>query len=151
VNLNACVDEALQLIKLSDVGREVTCINEVPKDLKARGNHQRLLQVFVNLVNNALQASSPGDRVAIRGSRLPGGVEIHVDDEGAGIPSGLLDQIFEPFFTTKPPGEGTGLGLSVVYSIIQDHGGLVYADSHAQGGTRFSIRLPAIEEEETMA
>ncbi|AHK78899.1 histidine kinase [Ectothiorhodospira haloalkaliphila] len=151
VNLRDCVEEALQLIKLSDVGREVTCVNEVPNDLKARGNHQRLLQVFVNLVNNALQASIPGDRVAIRGTRLPGGVEIHVDDEGAGIPSGLLDQIFEPFFTTKPPGEGTGLGLSVVYSIIQDHGGLVYADSRAQGGTRFSIRLPAIEEEETMA
>ncbi|MBK1691409.1 sensor histidine kinase [Ectothiorhodospira mobilis] len=147
VDLRACVDEALQLVQLGESGREIACLNHVPRDLRARGNQQRLLQVFVNLINNALQASRAGDRITITGERVPGGVEVHVEDEGSGIEDGLLDQIFEPFFTTKPPGEGTGLGLSVVYSIIQDHGGTVFADNRPEGGTRFRIRLPAAEEE----
>ncbi|EHQ51167.1 two-component sensor CbrA [Ectothiorhodospira sp. PHS-1] len=147
VNMRACVDEAIHLVQLSDSGRDMRCFNEVPDTLIARGNAQRLLQVFVNLINNALQAGRPGDRIVIRGEYVLGSVEIQVEDEGSGIPESVLDRIFEPFFTTKPPGEGTGLGLSVVYSIIQDHGGMVYADNLPEGGTRFHIRLPAVEEE----
>jgi len=73
----------------------------------------------------------------------PVAVEVAVEDEGHGIDPALIERIFEPFFTTKPPGQGTGLGLSVVYSIIEEHGGTVAASNRPTGGTRFELRLPA--------
>lgn len=137
----------MQLVQLSDTARDRICENHLPSGMRVWGNYQRLLQVFVNLLNNAIQASLPGDRVRVRGEFRGEFVEIQVEDEGGGIPESLLDRVFEPFFTTKPPGEGTGLGLSVVYSIIQDHGGAVYVENLPDGGTRFTLRLPMDDSE----
>jgi signal transduction histidine kinase len=67
---------------------------------------------------------------------------IRVSDQGTGIPEELRDRVFEPFFTTKNPGEGTGLGLPLVYSIIRDHAGSINIDSNPGDGTRMLIRLP---------
>ncbi|ACL72116.1 two-component sensor CbrA [Thioalkalivibrio sulfidiphilus HL-EbGr7] len=142
VDIKICVDEAMQLVQLSDTARAHLFENRLPPGITVRGSHQKLLQVFVNLINNAMQASGPGDRIRIQGEATAGFAEILVEDEGTGIPETLLDRVFEPFFTTKPPGEGTGLGLSVVYSIIQDHGGAVYVDNLPQGGACFTLRLP---------
>ncbi len=141
--LHRCVAEAVQLVQLSDRWPQIDCRNQVPESLQVRGDPQRLLQVFVNLINNAAQASQPGDTIQIDAQRRSGKVRIVVEDEGSGIPEMLLDRIFEPFFTTKPPGEGTGLGLSVVYSIIEDHGGLIYAERRYPKGTRFVLLLSA--------
>jgi len=147
IRLRDCVDEAIHLVQLADAARMVSCTNAISRALTARGNHQRLLQVFVNLLNNAVQASAAGDHVLIRGCSNGGFVLVAVEDEGAGIAASLLDRIFEPFFTTKPVGEGTGLGLSVVYSIVEDHGGQVYAENRVPRGTRFTVHLPAEEQE----
>jgi Na+/proline symporter/signal transduction histidine kinase len=142
VDIRACVDEAMQLVQLSDQARGRHFENRLDESILVRGSHQRLLQVFVNLFNNAMQACAPGDRIHIQGEVYGNFAEVHVEDEGKGIPDSLLDRIFEPFFTTKPPGEGTGLGLSVVYSIIHDHGGSVYVENLPEGGARFTLRLP---------
>jgi signal transduction histidine kinase len=73
-------------------------------------------------------------------------VLISVSDTGAGIHPELIDKIFNPFFTTKPPGEGTGLGLSVSYGIIQDHNGRIEVRSEINKGSTFTIVLPLKEE-----
>lgn len=148
-NLRHCVEEAIQLVQLSVSGREISCLNQVLACIMVKGDPQRLLQVFVNLINNALQASQPGDRICIDASVANTKVKITVEDEGSGIPEPLLERIFEPFFTTKPPGEGTGLGLSVVYSIVEDHGGLIYAERRNPRGTRFVLRLSSASESTT--
>jgi signal transduction histidine kinase len=72
-------------------------------------------------------------------------VRVEVRDEGSGIAHDLLPRVFEPFFTTKPVGEGTGLGLSVAYGIVRDHGGWMSVRSEPGAGTVFSVHLPAAE------
>jgi signal transduction histidine kinase len=69
-------------------------------------------------------------------------VVVEVEDNGSGIAPEVLPRIFEPFFTTKPVGQGTGLGLSVGYGIVRDHGGSIEVDSAPSRGTTFRIRLP---------
>jgi signal transduction histidine kinase len=73
-------------------------------------------------------------------------VDLIVEDEGTGIPKAIMDRLFEPFFTTKDPGEGTGLGLALVYSIVEEHYGQITIDSPAdpelQRGTRIRVTLP---------
>ncbi len=112
------------------------------------GNHDRLVQVFVNLLLNAAQAVGEGEtsRNYIRlGTRADaeGRVVIEVEDSGGGIPVADLGQIFDPFFTTKPVGEGTGLGLWVCHSIVTGHGGSISVDSRRGEGTIFRVVFPA--------
>ncbi|HEY5514143.1 MAG TPA: ATP-binding protein [Geomonas sp.] len=110
-----------------------------------RGNANQLQQVLMNLMINAQQAmagSSGTVRLsARRGER--GAVELRVSDTGPGIPKEIQGRIFEPFFTTKPAGQGTGLGLSVTYGIVKDHGGEIRLECEAGAGTTFVITLPA--------
>jgi signal transduction histidine kinase len=146
VDLEHCVDEAIGLVQLGDRARQVLWQNEVGPGTRVSGDYQRLIQVFVNLLSNAVDASQRGGSVTIRASRQPRGVVIEVEDQGSGIAPDLHEQIFEPFFTTKPPGQGTGLGLAMVYSIIEDHAGSIVAQSVPDGGTRFVITLPAVDE-----
>jgi signal transduction histidine kinase len=106
------------------------------------GERQRLLQVLVNLLTNAYDASEPGAQVRMNVSKRDADVTIVVSDQGEGISKQHLEHIFEPFFTTKRPGEGTGLGLSLVYKIVQDHGGRIDVHSDQGQGTRVSLCLP---------
>jgi signal transduction histidine kinase len=101
-------------------------------------------QVFLNVLLNAVQASAPGGAVEVRTrpDEASGGVAIEVQDNGHGIKAEYLPHIFDPFFTTKPVGQGTGLGLSVSYGIVRDHGGSIDVDSEVGRGTLFRIRLP---------
>lgn len=106
----------------------------------------QLQQVLLNLVQNAVQASSRGGTVTIRAFRREGerpAVAIQVEDRGHGIAPDLLPRIFEPFFTTRP--KGTGLGLFVAHGIVQRHGGTLEVESDAQG-TRFRVVLPEAPE-----
>ena len=104
----------------------------------------QLQQVFLNLVQNAVQATAPGGRVLLRASKLAGEgpprVMIEVEDSGAGIAAEHLPRIFDPFFTTRPT--GTGLGLFVAHGIVQRHGGTIEAESEPGKGTRFRVTLP---------
>ena len=113
-------------------------------------NVSEIEQVVSNLVVNAIQSMPRGGRVVVSG-----GLEDHptlskdisctwlsIEDEGEGIVSEHIEHIFDPFFTTKPVGEGTGLGLSVAYGIVADHGGWFTVNSKPGKGSRFAIHFP---------
>jgi len=140
------VDEAASLISLSSKGKNIEFINNCPKDLKVIGDIQKLIQVFVNLLGNARDASDAGDSVTITATIQDNAAQVTVTDNGCGIPEEQLEHIFEPFFTTKDPGEGTGLGLALVYSIIEEHYGHIQfispADRTQGKGTQVKITLP---------
>ena len=122
--------------------RDVRLEIEAPPGLAVRGNSGELLQALVNLVLNARDASPDGKCVRIGASSQGSWAVIDVDDEGRGVPPELMERIFEPFFTTKPPGEGTGLGLSLVASIVEGHGGSIVVTRAPAGGARFRVRIP---------
>uniref|UniRef100_C6E551 histidine kinase n=1 Tax=Geobacter sp. (strain M21) TaxID=443144 RepID=C6E551_GEOSM len=109
-----------------------------------RGNANQLQQVLMNLMLNAQQAmSGKTGTVKLSARRLEqGGVELRVADNGPGISKEIQGKIFDPFFTTKPAGQGTGLGLSVTYGIVKDHGGEIHLESEEGVGTTFIITLP---------
>jgi PAS domain S-box-containing protein len=143
VNLHDTVVEAIRLVRLSRSGRAVECLNACPPELELQGDRQRFLQLFINLLTNACDASRPGDEVEVSATREDSRVRIEVRDRGEGIPQDLCNRVFEPFFTTKRPGEGTGLGLPMVYKIIEDYGGSIKLDSKSGAGTRVIVRLPS--------
>jgi two-component system NtrC family sensor kinase len=102
-----------------------------------------LRQVFLNLINNAMDAIQKGGEITIETEIGEGdSVEVKVGDTGTGIPKENLGKIFDPFFTTKPPGKGTGLGLSICHGIIEKLGGSISVASQVGKGTVFSIKLP---------
>jgi signal transduction histidine kinase len=121
---------------------------ELPADLPPiLGASNQLRQVFLNLFINAVHAMPSGGRLTVKAAgRHDGRVCVEVADTGTGIPPDALPRIFDPFFTTKEPGEGTGLGLSVSYSIVKKHGGEIEVASEAGKGTVFHLCLPAAEQ-----
>ena len=106
----------------------------------------RIEQVLLNLVNNAVDAMPEGGRLTF-GSRVAadGSVQVTIADTGVGIAPEHLGRVFDPFFTTKDPGQGTGLGLSVSYAIVEQHGGSIEVASDAGRGTCFTLSLPALD------
>ena len=111
-------------------------------------DENQMQQVLLNLVQNAHQAmarQSGERRLTVRVRPRDRHVAIEVLDTGPGIAPHLLSRIFDPFFTTKAPGEGSGLGLSVSYGIVGQHGGRLYAENRPEGGAMFVVELPAGE------
>jgi len=117
---------------------------DLADNLCVKGSANRLHQVALNLVENALDASTATDKPISVCARQKGDqVEIFVRDHGTGIDEHDIHKIFDPFFTTKPVGQGTGLGLWVCYEIIQDHKGQISVRNHDNSGAEFKISLPA--------
>ena len=118
-------------------------------------DHNRLEQVFINLVTNAMYAmDDKGLRLGnkkwkrllkIKSFSADGQVVVTVSDTGKGIPAEIMDKIFEPFFTTREVGQGTGLGMSVSYRIISDYGGTIEIESEVDKGTTFTLKFPCVE------
>lgn len=114
-------------------------------------DHNRLEQVFMNLVTNARDAldengqhsEKGGKQLIIRSCLEKGLIVVTVADNGAGMPEDARDKVFEPFFTTKKPGEGTGLGMSISYGIITGYDGTITVDSEVGRGTTFRLTFPA--------
>ena len=143
-NVRQCVDDAMRLVRLSHAGKQIEFFNQCPPEAAIRGERQRMIQVFVNLLSNACDASHPGDRIQVSGRTDGDFIEVVVRDYGDGIPEELQDHVFEPFFTTKQPGEGTGLGLPMVYNIVAEHAGTVVLRSREGEGTSVILRVPAV-------
>jgi len=119
------------------------------------GDAEKLHQVFINLFNNAQDAMLEGGLIVISTEKVDDEVQVTFRDSGIGIADGIKNKIFEPFFTTKEVGEGTGLGLSVSYGIVQEHGGSISVESPTKDpetqelstGTAFRVRFPAARED----
>ncbi len=139
------VDETLQLATNQIKLAKVKVKGEVDQNLPSiHGDFQQLVQVFLNIVLNALDAMSGGGTltISITGTRGGDFVSFAFTDTGTGIPDHLLSSIFDPFFTTKPGAKGTGLGLSVSLGIVQQHGGDIRVQSEPGEGTTFTVLLP---------
>jgi PAS domain S-box-containing protein len=147
VNLNRLIDQTLflnsNLLKIDGVKVEKKLGADLP-DLV--GSEDQLQQVFMNLVSNASEAmeATGGGILSIESQHLlsEDSLLINFKDTGAGIPQENISKLFEPFFTTKKMGKGVGLGLSVAYGIIQEHGGSIYVKSEVGQGTTFQVKLP---------
>ena len=121
-----------------DIQKHLPCI---------RGDRQKLKQVFINLILNALDAAGKEGEIKIRVEKgfHPGFLAVHVEDNGPGIPPHILPYIFDPFFTTKPPGKRTGLGLSVSQGIVTQHGGRIDVTNQEGKYTRFTVLIPSTD------
>lgn len=115
---------------------------------KITGDAEKLKQVFMNLLMNARQAISGKGEISVTTRRNGNSVDIAISDTGSGIAPQVMNKIFDPFFTTKPVGEGTGLGLSVSYGIVQDHNGHIEVESRPGKGSTFTVILPLVEQSE---
>ncbi len=148
VDLHAVMDGALALLRHQLALQQVIWNKDYQPDLpRVQGTPELLQQVFINLILNACHAMPKGGTLSV-GTRTATGnqVEIWFTDTGCGIPADLSQTIFEPFFTTRPPGDGIGLGLSVSYSLIQQHQGTIEVKSQVDQGATFIIRLPCAEQ-----
>jgi two-component system NtrC family sensor kinase len=144
VSLPEVIRKAVRLLEnelaLGNVELELDLPEHLPP---VHGNARNLQQVFVNLFLNAIQAMPQGGVLEVRIAIAENGwLRIDVCDTGVGISADDLSRVFDPFFTTKDPGEGTGLGLSVSYSIVKEHQGRITVTSSENNGTTFSVFLP---------
>jgi two-component system sensor histidine kinase PilS (NtrC family) len=148
VDVTRVLDEVLVLLQHRPVPAELTVIREFGDNLWTRADPQQLRQAIWNLCINAVQSMPDGGEVRVGARELtdesPGRLQLRITDSGQGIPEKDLPHIFEPFYSTKP--EGSGIGLALVYRVIQDHGGLVEVRSKPGAGTTFTLTLPGSAE-----
>lgn len=151
-DLRATVEAAVRITAYLARKAQIEVITDLPKQsVVVTYDAQQIEQVLINLIQNAIQAMSSGGTLRVNLSQSGAAVALAVQDTGSGIAPENLRRIFDPFFTTKPPGEGTGLGLSVSYGIIARHHGRIDVDSVVGQGTTFTILLPAQQPEESAA
>jgi PAS domain S-box-containing protein len=144
VELAALLDKAIGYCELVAQKAGVTLVRQFGEVPRFLGVRQNLVQVFVNLITNAVHATAAGGAITIISSADAHSAQVQVADNGAGIAPEVVGRIFEPFFTTKPDGKGTGLGLSIVQGIVENHGGTISVDSTPGKGTTFSVQLPLV-------
>lgn len=143
VNVNDVLEESLKMVQLAIKKNTVEVVKKFQPVEKIKANTGEIQQVFTNLITNAFQAmDGRGGKLVLSTRSLNDLVEVKVSDDGMGIPQKYLSQIFDPFFTTKKPGEGTGLGLNIVYRIVTKHEGTIDVESTEQVGTTFTIKFP---------
>jgi PAS domain S-box-containing protein len=150
VDLNEVISEALALIGADARRRRVALGTELARDLPiVRGDKVHLQQVLLNLVFNGMEAMAgvPGERgltvrTGVKENRF---AEVAVSDTGPGILPERLGRLFDPFFSTKK--EGMGMGLSIARSLVEAHGGRIWAENHPGGGATFRFTLPTVREQ----
>lgn len=146
VLLEQCIEESITLVSLDKKAKEIDIQVDCEASLKIAGDEQRLLQVLINLITNARDASRDGSTIKIEAYAKNNRTFVSVIDQGVGISEAIKDRVFDPFFTTKEPGEGTGLGLSLVFSIVEDMDGdidIISPVDKTQGtGTKVQMSFP---------
>jgi two-component system, NtrC family, sensor kinase len=154
LDLNKLIKQNLMLnsnlIKLN----RIEVIEEFAYDLPLiDGSEDQIRQVIMNLLSNAVESmrTTSEKKLTIKTYGAEDNIGIEIADTGAGIPKEVMSNIFEPFYTTKKKGKGVGLGLSVVYGIINEHKGQIYVDSTPEKGTCFFITLPLKMDPETVS
>jgi PAS domain S-box-containing protein len=149
LQMNALIEEIVELCQSSiGIGKVSLRLDLKPNLAKVRGDRVRLQQILLNLITNALEAmkEKPSRILTIRSTmQAPDIVTVSVSDSGTGIDESKMDAVFKPFFSTKK--DSLGLGLAVCRSIIEEHGGRIWAENNPPGGTTFSFSLKALRGE----
>ena len=147
VPLRHLIDEAWALVAIDNKAAASRFANQVDPGDVVNGNSDRLVQVFVNLLRNALYAIPASGEIAVHSRRLHRNaqpwISVAVEDNGPGIAPDVLPDIFEAFVSTRLDAKGTGLGLTVAEGIVHQHGGTIAASNRAQGGACLEVTLPA--------
>ena len=146
VDLGEIVDDSLEMFQERIAHSRITVDKSIESSLPpVHADRDQLIQVLINLVMNSLHAMPEGGRLRLSLAREGSHVCLGVSDTGHGMPEEIRSKVFEPFITTKDFGKGTGLGLTVVKGIIEEHGGTIFVESVVDKGTTFWIRLPLDE------
>ena len=152
VNLQEVIDSSLEFTKARWMDEaqskdiKITIEKKFSQLPPIAGNVSELIELFTNLINNAIDAMTQGGEISIESFTANGQVSITLKDTGIGIPEAIRDRIFDPFFTTKGV-QSTGLGLSAAYGIIKRHAGTIVAEGLQGAGTAFTITFPVCEKE----
>jgi two-component system, NtrC family, sensor kinase len=150
VNVNKVLEETIDFLRNEAHYRNIEIHSEHALNLpETTSDSTQLQQVFLNILNNAIDALGKDGRITVQTVFCPRDREmaINIADNGPGIPNEMLNKIFDPFFTTKEVGKGTGLGLSISYSIVEKLGGRIMVASEVGKGTTFTIYLPVVAQE----
>lgn len=147
IHIKDTIQDAISLVEYTVHKKNLSLEVEIdPTIPEFSGDSLKLMQVLVNLLNNAIDSFEKEGTIKITAKNANSSLHISVRDTGAGIPKEILSKIFDPFFTTKPVGKGTGLGLSVCYGIIQQFGGSIDISSEQGIGTTVEIVIPLQKE-----
>jgi signal transduction histidine kinase len=143
VDIRRGIADTLTMLSSKSRGKGIKLSVEIPDEVpRVHAVGAELNQVWMNLIDNAIDAVPAGGKVEVSAKRVRDSVVVRVVDDGPGIPPDIRDRIFDPFFTTKGVGEGTGLGLDIVRRLLQRHDGDISLESEP-GHTEFQVRLPA--------
>ena len=149
VLISECIAQAQTLVSLDKKNKDMQLEIDCDPEAAILGDSQRLLQVLINLINNARDASQEGGTIVLATKNMGTHINISVTDFGIGIPNAIKSRVFDPFFTTKEAGEGTGLGLSLVFSIVEDLNGnidIISPVDRARGtGTQVLLKFPCYD------
>ncbi len=145
-SINDTVDNVLSMVKQHFKKNKITLSCHLDTTLpRCLMDSRRIQQVLVNLIMNGVQAIGSNGTITIRTQSTTNNVSIDIEDDGPGISKEIIEKIFDPFFSTKDPSQGTGLGLSVSYGIINEHNGEIRVQSDIGSGSRFTVVLPIPE------
>jgi two-component system NtrC family sensor kinase len=145
VDVGDVVKETCSFMDKEAIFRNVELTTEVEPGLpRIRTDRAQLQQVFLNLLNNAIDAVGEGGHIKLGCHVVADHVVVTVTDDGPGIPKDVAERVFDPFFTTKAPGQGTGLGLSISHSIMQKLGGDLTFESQPGHGVTFYVQIPKV-------
>jgi two-component system, NtrC family, sensor kinase len=144
VDLHVVIGDVLSLLEHQFRNSRIQVRRELADQAVVQGLEFKLQQIFLNLFLNARDAMPKGGWLSVSTRHVDDTIVVEVGDTGSGIPTEHIARIYDPFFTTKAEGAGTGLGLSVTYGIVQEHGGTLTCESAVGQGTRFTVVLPTV-------
>lgn len=156
ISVKEAVDKGLEMLAEEVQEKQIRVVRDVAEDLPAvMGDEEQIQQVFMHIILNAVQAMDSDGVLTLRARpRVTKGREflsVEIEDTGMGIPRENLSRIFDPFFSTRNAGEGAGLGLSVSRRIVEEHNGRIEVESVMGKGSKFTVLLPLLPEEEISA
>ncbi len=147
IDINGVLTDVFFLVEQKIRGKKIRLIKKLyPESLFIMGNSDRLEQVFINIIDNAIHAISGNGSISVTTRAGKKSIQTEISDSGSGIPQEHLNKIYDPFFTTKEIGKGTGLGLPISQAIIADHKASIGVGSQINKGTTFTITFPKASE-----
>ena len=148
VDVNSTLKQTIDLLRNHAITNNIEITTELSDNLPIiAGDQSQLQQVFLNLLTNAIDAIGSEGLIEVTSREVDSFINVDITDNGPGIPEDRQKKVFDPFFTTKETGKGTGLGLWIIYGIIEKMGGTISLKSEEGKGTTFTVEIPIVEPE----